>query len=276
MATIIKYQHHVVNAEAFVRNFGTSGNDLMYMGISKSTAWGGGDANPDAVADNIDAEDSFWTDLIGMEKVSISNVMLAIPRIDWAQGVAFAPISTSSLTPYSDAPGSYVYVNDEGNHNVYKCLTNNGVTGATAPSGQTSSTITTPDGFQWKYMYTLTPTEVSDVMQDTWLPVAAHNVVEPQLSSGDALAYKNLGARYAIVNIKLTKPSLGGLPAVSYRKVSLVSNPDDNLGAPLTGGVVLAAGISSAASGQIVHLEHKSPITRLDEQEETMTIIFEF
>jgi len=66
------------------------------------------------------------------------------------------------------------------------------------------------------------------------------------------------------------------LPAVSYRKVSLISNPVDNLGAAADGAVILPAGLSTDLSGIMVHLDHRFAVTRIDGQSEEMTIILEF
>jgi hypothetical protein len=214
--------------------------------------------------------------MIGMQKVAVSNIMMTIPRINWTQGVAYTPLSTSSASAYTDLPGSYVYVVDGLDFNVYKCVVANGVTGSVAPTGQAASPVTTPDGFQWQYMYNLTAIQERDLLTEEWLPVPTENIVEPQLSFGDPLAYKTLGSRYMLVNIVLTEPQAGGMPAVSYRKVSLVSNPLDNLGAAATGGVILPAGLSTDLSGIMVHLDHRFAVTRIDDQSEEMTIILEF
>ena len=272
MTAIIKYQSHVNNAKAFSDSYSVPNQDSLYLGLAKSTPWIDGDDNPIPAVDNIDDENLFWAEMIGMQKVTSSHIMMGIPRIDWSEGVAYAPISTTSTTAYTDPPGSYVYVDSK----VYRCVLNNGITGSIPPAGTAATPVTTPDGFQWQYMYSLTTTDERDMLTTNWLPVPVHNIVEPQLSFGDPAAYITLGARYIIINIILTAPNEGGLPAVSYREVSLVSNPLDQTGAPVQASVALPDGISESLSGLMIHLDHKHPVTRIDDQTEEMTIILEF
>ncbi len=278
MTATIKYQSHVNNAKAFSDAYSVPNQDSLYLGLAKSTPWIDGDNDPIPAVDNIDDENLFWSDLIGMQKVTVSHIMMGVPRINWSEGVAYAPLSTTSTTAYTDPPGSYVYVDGGGgDFNVYRCVLNNGVTGSIPPAGTAATPVTTPDGFQWQYMFSLTTTEERDMLTTNWLPVPVQNIVEPQLSSGDPAAHITLGARYIIINIILTAPNEGGLPAVSYRKVSLVSNPLDQTGVvPVQASVALPDGISPSLSGLMIHLDHKYPVTRVADQTEEMTIILEF
>lgn len=271
MATLIKYQSHVLNAQSFTERF-TNSLEKMYLAIAKSDAWTNGDSNPDAVLDNRDTELSLWSELIGLQKITPANVMLCVPRQDWAENVAFTTFDNAATDAYSQIPGFYTYTEDFPNYLVHECVVANGVTGSTAPSN-TSGTAATPDGFSWKHLYSLSESDRNNLLLDNWLPV---NYTEAEVTDGSDAPYKVMGSRYVMVKAVLTPPNDSGLPEVSYRKTALVTNPLDNVGTPLVADVVLPAGAEAVPTGQFLHIEHKAPITRIGAQEETIYFVLEF
>ena len=275
MATLIKYQSHVLNAQSFTDRF-TGSVDKLYLAIAKSDAWTNGDENPDAVLDNVDTETVLWSELIGMQRITESNIMLCVPRVDWAENVAFTTFDTDAADAYSKLPGFFTYSENFPDYTVHECVVANGTTGSTPPTN-TTGTAPTPDGFEWKFLYDLSEADRNNLLLDNWLPVNyGESASAKQVIDGTEDAYQWVGARYVMVKAVLTPPRDGGLPEVSYRKTCLVTNPLDNVGAPLVTDVILAAEASATASGQLLHIEHKAPITRIDAQEETITFVLEF
>ena len=187
MPAIITDQFRILNAETFVQSFTGIGTTTNYYytflahpnptnttienyGIS---AW---NSNPPEPKDSFQQENLYFDSMLFLKRVNYNDVSKVIPRYDWESGIIYdmyrnnyniknpAP-QTDSKTLYDSR---YYTVNSE--YKVYICL-NNGAN-PEYPNGQRS--LYEPnfidinpqqagdgtDGYLWKYLYSILPTEI--------------------------------------------------------------------------------------------------------------------
>jgi hypothetical protein len=188
MAAIITDQIRILNAKNFVSGVTTSTNSYYsFVGLPNPTNiqsdW---DVTPPSPFDNFDEENNYWDTIIALKKIDKSDIALVVPKRFWGSGVTYDmyrhDYSISKLTRSGSSSlysSNYFIVNSD--YRVYICL-QNGTTPET-PSGQPSldeplftdlepkSAGTSGDGYIWKYLYTIKPSEISKFESTDFIPV---------------------------------------------------------------------------------------------------------
>lgn len=109
--------------------------------------------------------------MVSGKKLTASDVSLVVPYHRWTPGTVYSQYAddVDFFDPTLNIPPFYV-VTDQ--LNVYKCISNNGGAASTdRPSHTSLATGTTSDGYRWKYMYTIAPTDVAKFVTNEWVPI---------------------------------------------------------------------------------------------------------
>jgi hypothetical protein len=170
MPAIVTNDHRIVVGDYFE-------NDLKYIPtyifLGRTTAWENESVPPDiddSVKDKIDA----WDEVFALKRVTPSDIVSCAPRIDWAVDTVYDEYTDDAnlfdgINPETNEPYKYYVVTDE--FNVYKCLNNNYRSASTTkPSGASTDSFQTPDGYVWKYMYTIRSNDAFTFMTPSWMP----------------------------------------------------------------------------------------------------------
>ena len=189
MAAIITDQIRILNARNFLAGVTTTGSSYYsFIGLPNATDiqsnW---DSNPPAAVDNFDYENETWETMIGLKKITSSDVKLVVPKIVWKSGNTYDmyrhDYSTSNTAKVSGATNlysSFFYVMNS-DYRVYICL-QNGTTPET-PNGSPSLDEPTfvdlepraagasGDGYVWKYLYTISPSDIVKFDSTNYIPV---------------------------------------------------------------------------------------------------------
>ena len=175
MAAIITEKFRLHNAKEFKQSATESGN-AMYMFIGRPLSWTD-DNNPPTPVDSLNDEYDAYANMVALKKVSSTDVSHAIIRRDWTGNTVYDEYRhnyTSSNTASSGASTLwastfYVVTSD---YNVYKVISNNGGAQSTVmPSGTSTSILTTADGYKWKYMYSISASDVIKFVTSDFIPV---------------------------------------------------------------------------------------------------------
>ncbi len=175
MAAIITEKFRLHNAKEFKQSATESGN-AMYMFIGRPLSWTD-DSNPPTPVDSLNDEYDAYANMTALKKVSSTDVSHAIIRRDWISGTVYDEYRhnyTSSNTANSGASTLwasrfFVVTSD---YNVYKVISNNnGANSTVMPTGTSTNILTTGDGYKWKYMYSISASDVIKFVTSDFIPV---------------------------------------------------------------------------------------------------------
>lgn len=132
------------------------------------------EASPNSIVDSVFDEKSVWDNMYAAKRITGNDVELVVPRVNWSTGTKYKQFDDKTnvddlLTANGSIQPMYVYTSTR---NVYKCLSNNASANSTVePSGDyttANGTIKTADGYIWKYMYNVKPS--NKFLTTDWVP----------------------------------------------------------------------------------------------------------
>ena len=163
------------NAEQFKEAFYEPQPDIGYVFLSRHIPWPNDD-NPTTPNDCNFCERNVWDNMFAAKRITGNDVELVIPKIEWTGNTKYrafddtvgVDVLLSSNTSQNLKP-MYVITTER---NVYKCLANNvGANSTIQPVGDygtANGTISTADGYIWKYMFNVKPS--NRFLTNDWVP----------------------------------------------------------------------------------------------------------
>ena len=191
MAAIITDQIRILNAKNFVSGVTSSANAYYsFIGLPNpndyQSDW---DTTPPSPKDNFTEENDYWDTMVALKKINSSDVRQVIPKRTWTSGTTYdmyrhdySRSKTAAVSGATNLYATFYYVmNSE--YQVYVCL-HNGVdpdnTGGKPSLDEPTFTDLEPrsagssnDGYVWKYLYTITPSDVLKFETTDYMPVPA-------------------------------------------------------------------------------------------------------
>lgn len=189
MAAIITDQIRILNAKNFVSGVTTSDNSYYaFVGLPNPTDiqsdW---DDDPPSPVDNFSQTNDTWDTMIAMKKITSEDIKLVIRKVSWNSGTTYdyyrhdysisnIPRNANGTSLYS---ANYYVINSD--FRVYICLDNG--TDPENPNGRPSldeptftdleprSAGTSGDGYVWKYLYTIKPSDLIKFDSTEYMPV---------------------------------------------------------------------------------------------------------
>ena len=238
MAAIITDQIRILNAENFVAGVTSTANAYYsFIGLPNPTEvqsdW---DTDPPSPKDNFEEEDSYWDTMVALKKINASDVRQVVPRRKWSSGTTYDmyrnDYSRTNTAAVSGATNLYAatYFVLNTDYRVYECLQNG--TDPDNPNGRPSldeptftdleprSAGTSGDGYIWKYLYTIKPSDIVKFESTDYIPVPA----DWDTNSDDAAVRDNaVDGSIKIVTISNAGVGIGTADAV-YTKVPIKGN----------------------------------------------------
>lgn len=202
MNNLITQNFRTLMAEQFLNLLNIGANlylpddrkSYVYAVIGKQTPWNDGEEVVPTPQDTIDGLNEVWRRAIGARIASLINANLVIPRIDWTQNTVY--------NTYEAKSNNYV---KNSRDQVFKCLdNNNGAASTTEPTLTLSTTsmeepyFMTPDGYKWKYLYSISSFEKQWFMNEDWMPTLSNKFVSEAAINGsiDIVNIINTGNNY--------------------------------------------------------------------------------
>ena len=189
MAAIITDQIRILNASNFVAGVSNDSNSYYsFIGLTNPTDYQSDwDSDPPAPKDNFDQENDYWNTMIALKKINNDDVRQVVPKLVWSSGTTYDmyrhDYSRTKTAPISGATNLYssnfIVLNSD--FRVYICLQNG--TDPDTPEGRPSldeptftdleprSAGTSGDGYIWKYLYSIKPSEVVKFESTDFMPV---------------------------------------------------------------------------------------------------------
>jgi hypothetical protein len=189
MSAIITDQFRISTALDFIDRIKTSRDSYyLFTGLSNSEEYSEDwNTNPPAFRDSFDEENKVWETMFSLKKISAEDVRPVIRRYNWQSGTTYdmyhhridienESYTTGSISLYS---AKYYVINRD--FRVYICL-NNGydpqnekgrpsLDEPTFVDLEPRAAGTSGDGYIWKYLYTIKPSEVLKFDSTNYIPV---------------------------------------------------------------------------------------------------------
>jgi hypothetical protein len=261
MPAIISDQFRILNAANFVAGVGsTSQSYYTFIGLPNSNDVGTGYGTTDWNTNTPAPKDGFreYNDdhdtMIALKKLTTGDVKRLVRKYTWTSGTVYEmyknDYSRSNLSPQTASTNlydaKYYVVNSQ--YKVYLCI-NNGQSPEN-PSGARSldeptftdlepkTAGTSGDGYLWKYLYTITPTDIVKFDSIDYIPVPEN------WGTGDTADVKNNAVDGKIQTALIVEPGGG------YQPISTTFNNIPILGDG-TGG---KASVSVDSQGKVSNI----------------------
>lgn len=188
--SILTKNFRIDEAKKFVKavNNESFSNDvdkfIYYLFYAKCLPW---DVEPETETDSRNELSKIKREIYSLIKLNAGDVNTVIPRLDWVEGNKY-----DIYDSYVDFSDSNFYVVNSLNQ-VFKCLDNGKKSLTDAPNLTGSSangnepikdvndplnTVTTPDGYIWKYIYTI-PTNLANAFKTSnFIPVTTDEEIQ--------------------------------------------------------------------------------------------------
>jgi len=233
MAAIITDQIRILNAKNFVATVGV-GTFYSFIGLPNPSDYQSDwDSNPPSPKDNFDQENDYWDTMIALKKINAGDVRQVVTKRFWSSGTVYDyyrhDYNRSNTAQISGATNLYsasFYVINE-DYKVYSCLQNG--TDPDNPNGRPSldqptftdleprSAGSSGDGYIWKYLYTIKPSEVIKFETTDFIPVPAN-----WSTSTDNAAVRDNAVDGSIKIVTITDRGVGlGTANATYTRVPI-------------------------------------------------------
>lgn len=164
MAQIITENFRVFSAAQFISS--VSATNTLYLFVGRPQQWPV-EPTPVTPKNNEYQESVYWADAIALKRILSTDYKQVVKRHDWQTGVVYTQYDNEASNLYSS--NFYVLTSD---NNVYKCISNNyGAVSTIKPTGKSTSIFTTADNYRWKYLYSLTDSDLLKFLTVNFMPV---------------------------------------------------------------------------------------------------------
>lgn len=185
MPAIITTAMRILAAEQFLSSF-VSNNAYVFIGAT--LPWFDpnnpaiSDSMPPLPLDSVDTPAACYRNMMSLKKVNVTttsgqtpavtgDASLVIPRYDWTINTPYSQYE-NNVDLFNQPIGTPPFYVITADMNVYICLYNNGGANSTVmPTGTTALPFTGSDGYTWKFMYSILPSDVLKFVTNQWIPV---------------------------------------------------------------------------------------------------------
>lgn len=274
MSSIIKSPLHNSIAEGIYSEIASRTSRYYYF-LGKTLIWDPVNLidSPEMPVDTYKYELATRNEIITAKQINVSDVCFIVTRYDWTSGEVYDQYDDNYSSTYPATSGAtsletakfYVLTTD---FNVYKCVSNNyGAASTSQPTGTSTSTITTADGYKWKYMMNVPVALRNKFLTSAYMPVT--NALRNQFyarGSISSVVIENGGSGYSDANPPIITVQGDGyieenpyiLTAITVQEQGdgYVSAPSVTISDPsvISGNEVQATGTASLTSGKVTSI----------------------
>ena len=235
MAAIITDQIRILNAKNFLAGVTSTSNAYYsFIGLPNpadiQSDW---DTDPPSPKDNFDEEDNYWDTMIALKKINATDARQVVSRRLWTSGTTYdmyrSDYSRSNTAKVSGATNLYAatYYVINSDYRVYICLKNgidpdnpNGKPSLDEPTFtdlEPKKAGTSGDGYIWKYLYTIKPSDIVKFESTDFMPVPTD-----WSTNSDVSAVRDNAVDGAIKIVTVTNRGVGlGTANSTYTKVPI-------------------------------------------------------
>jgi hypothetical protein len=175
MTSVTSKKIPYISAVQFKESFFEPAPEIGYVFVGNHLPYANENI-PNSIVDSVNDEKLTWENIIAAKKITGNDVELVIPKLSWTANTKYKQyddlIDLDELLTGNNSLNvkpMYVFTSQR---NVYKCLSNNSSANSTVePTGDYTSSngnIATSDGYIWKYMFNVKPS--NKFLSSDWVP----------------------------------------------------------------------------------------------------------
>ena len=183
MATNLMEGLRIENVRNTIKSFNTEdGFQRAFVFIGRTEPWPN-DNLPPSPDNSLQEYNQTQNDILSMNRIAVDDAYPMIRRITWSTGVVYDhynhiinkdnPSYSAAITLYDS---NFYVINSE--RDVYVCLNNNRDKPSTdEPKNTSGIPFFTSDGYQWMFMYNLSPVLSTNYSTPSYIPVIQSDMV---------------------------------------------------------------------------------------------------
>ena len=233
MTKLVTKRFRTHAAAQFIESFSEAANNIYYATVGNHLAFAD-DGNPPTV--NSSLQSTYYNphdNLIFGKQVTPSDIKHMVPRYNWTANTVYAQFDDTDSD--LDSKQYFVVSPESGSYHVFKCLFNSSNTASTEQPlfSETAADdeiyIKTVDGYQWKYMYSISAADFTKFATTDYIPVIPNANVAANAVSGaiDVIVVETAGSDYnAYANGTIEEAAVGGNNRIFTLSGTLAANND--------------------------------------------------
>lgn len=203
-----------------------------YAFAGRPDAWQNESVPPAPLDSFQDTTFSLYDTMLFGKEISDNDVSFMVLRHDWVAGTVYSKYDDTSATLHNEP--YYVAVNANTQYHVFKCLDNaSGAPSTVQPNRSDTSEdddfYQTSDGYQWKYLYSVSASQFNKFATNAWMPVVENANTTANAISGaiDVIEVTYPGTQYnSYANGFFTEIAVGGDTTIFGIDVNSSANTD--------------------------------------------------
>jgi hypothetical protein len=221
MSKLITNNLKLFNVDQFIESFSEPNFNIYYYFVGNPIPFEN-DNIPPTLYDNTQTTFvSPYENMIYGKRITSSDIVQMAPRHNWVAGTVYTKYTHDDDNLLDS--NFYVLSNEGSSYSVFKCLDNNRGSQSTyrprlsETAADDDFYFTTSDGYQWKYMYSITPTQYTKFATTAHIPVYVNaNVVANAVNGSiDNIEVVSGGNGYAsYTNGSFQEVRVGGNPLI--------------------------------------------------------------
>lgn len=188
-------------AKQFVESLTEPDNTIYFVGAHRSIPFVNDAIPPVPSNDPYATHYEMYDELVFGKHVTASDVVHMIRNIQWTSGTVYEMYDSRMTDP--ETKDFYVVSLEASEYHIFKCLNNNGGVPSTAQPKRSEidpsdEFYQTSDGYEWKYMYTITASQYLKFATLDYVPVFINSTVLNNAVDGsiDTLVIEDPGFSY--------------------------------------------------------------------------------
>ena len=237
MAAIITDQLRILNAKNFVSGVqSTSNSYYTFIGLPNASDYPSDwDTNPPSPKDSLDQSNDYWDTMLALKKVNSSDISQVVRKINWKSGTTYDMWRNDITRDNPSLPSSSFDIYDSNfyvmnsDYRVYICLYNNASPENNFNGGPSLDEPTftdlepreagsSGDGYIWKYLYTIKPSQAIKFDSTNYIPVPTNW----ETSSENTAVRNNASSSGQLKVVTIRNRGVGlGSPNITYTGVPI-------------------------------------------------------
>lgn len=251
MAGILTEKFNISLTSDFIQDV-KSGNTNYYVFVGQSTPWANDSSPPAANLAISNYDHDVYDNILYGKRVTSADIKELIPRYNWTNNTLYAEYNKDDGELYSKQ--FFVYNSSASVKSVFKVLQAGTGNSVVAPAIISTSPFKTSDGYVWKYMYTVSDTDMNKFGSNNYIPVTPNNAITAAAIPGgiDAIKVTAGGTGWVTFNT-------GTLQSViNSTSVVISSNASSNNDFYVNSSIYFKSGLGSSQIRQVADYDGAS------------------